>query len=290
MSSRPILQIRLDAAYRSRAILHDIAFEIAPGEALGLVGQSGAGKSTLVLSVMGLLGLRGGSAKGQVILDGQDLTSMKERELRRIRGRKIALVPQSPMSALNPALSLGAHFREAWKAHERFYTPAFEHRVRTLLGEVQLPTDKEFLSRRPRQISVGQAQRVLIAMAMLHQPSLIVADEPTSALDPVTQVQVIDLLRTLSRRHGTSLLYISHDLVSVLRLANRIAVLEGGRIVECLPVKELKRAREEATLAFIRCLPAPPDVLLQWQQDSVEKQAAERQYVAASGVPLVTLR
>jgi ABC-type glutathione transport system ATPase component len=283
MSCRPILQVKLDAAYRLRAILRDVTFEIAPGEILALVGESGAGKSTLVLSVMGLLGLRGGSAKGQVILDGQDLVSMPERELRRVRGRKIALVPQSPMSALNPAISLGAHFREAWKAHERFYTPAFEHRVRTLLGEVQLPADKEFLSRRPREISVGQAQRVLIAMAMLHRPSLIVADEPTSALDPVTQVQVIDLLRTLSRRYGTSLLYISHDLVSVLRLADRIAVLEGGRIVECLPKKDLKRAREEATLAFIRCLPAPPDVLLQWQQDSAATPAAEPHYEPVSG-------
>ncbi|HUY95514.1 MAG TPA: ABC transporter ATP-binding protein [Terracidiphilus sp.] len=283
MSCRPILQIRLDAAYRLRPILRDVAFEIAPGEILALVGESGAGKSTLVLSVMGLLGLRGGSAKGQVILDGQDLISMPERDLRKIRGRKIALVPQSPMSALNPAISLGAHFREAWKAHERFSTPAFEHRVRTLLGEVQLPSDKEFLSRRPREISVGQAQRVLIAMAMLHRPALIVADEPTSALDPVTQVQVIDLLRTLSRRYGTSMLYISHDLVSVLRLADRIAVLEGGRIVECLPKKDLKRAREEATLAFIRCLPAPPDVLLQWQQDSADTPPAETHYPAASG-------
>lgn len=282
MSARSILKLRLDAAYRMRPVLRDVAFTIAPGETLALIGESGAGKSTLVLSVMGLLGLRGGSTKGHVVLEGQDLLAMPERELRKIRGRKIALVPQSPMSALNPAISLRAHFREAWKAHERFLTPAFEHRVRTLLAEVQLPADDEFLSRKPREISVGQAQRVLIAMALLHRPSLIVADEPTSALDPVTQVQVIELLRTLSRRHGTSLLYISHDLVSVLRLADRIAVLDGGRIVECLPVKELNRAREQATLAFIRCLPAPPEVLLQWRQEAPDDAASATYFAPAA--------
>jgi peptide/nickel transport system ATP-binding protein len=128
-----------------------------------------------------------------------------------------------------------------------------------------LPFETEFLRRRPSQISVGQAQRVLIALALLHRPALIVADEPTSALDPVTQAQIVDLLRRLNRRHGATLLYISHDLVSVLQLCDRVAVLHAGAIVENLSVSELANARHEATQALIRALPVPPDVLLRYR-------------------------
>ncbi len=172
------------------------------------------------------------------------------------------------MTALNAAISLQSHFNEAWKAHEKSGRAALDERVRELLAEVQLPSDAEFLRRRPSQISVGQAQRVLIALALLHRPALIVADEPTSALDPVTQAQVVDLLKRLNRSYGVSLLYISHDLVSVLRLADRIAVLNAGTIVECLPVGQLSEARHEATLALLDALPVPADVLLSFRDRS----------------------
>ena len=266
MNGEPLLRVRLQAAYAGKPVLHDVRFELNPGEVLGLVGASGAGKSTLVLSLLGLLPWRGGRVTGEVLLAGQNLLALPERDLRKLRGSQVALIPQSPMTALNAAISLQTHFHEAWRAHETSGRGALAQRLQALLAEVQLPSDPEFLRRRPSQISVGQAQRVLIALALLHRPALIIADEPTSALDPVTQAQIIELLRRLNRQHGMTLLYISHDLVSVLQLCNRIAVLEAGTIVESLPVDELSQARHEATTALLRALPAPPDVLLRFRE------------------------
>jgi peptide/nickel transport system ATP-binding protein len=265
MNGDPLLHIDIQASYSGKPILRDIRFDIERGEVLGLVGTSGAGKSTLVLSLLGLLPWRGGRVTGEVKLEGENLLALPERRLRALRGRKVALIPQSPMTALNSAISLQSHFSEAWKAHEKNDSAALDRRMRELLAEVQLPSHREFLHRRPSQISVGQAQRVLIALALLHHPALIVADEPTSALDPVTQSQIVDLLKTLNRRHGTTLLYVSHDLVSVLQLSDHIAVLNAGTIAECMPVTRLDEARHEATLALLRALPVPPDALLNFR-------------------------
>jgi ABC-type dipeptide/oligopeptide/nickel transport system ATPase component len=137
------------------------------------------------------------------------------------------------------------------------------------MAEVQLPQDAEFLRRRPREISVGQAQRVLIALALLHRPALIVADEPTSALDPVTQTQIVDLLRSLNRKHSMTFLYISHDLISVIRLCDRVAVLYEGTIVENLPVGQLSEARHPASQALLRALPVPPETLLRFRDNAI---------------------
>ena len=271
MNGEALLRVMLDAGYATKPVLHDIRFELQRGEVLGLVGTSGAGKSTLVLSLLGLLPWRGGRVNGEVMLEGQNLLTLSERELRKVRGRKVALIPQSPMTALNSAISLQSHFNEAWKAHDRSGRVALMDRLQGLLAEVQLPSDVEFLRRRPPQISVGQAQRVLIALALLHRPALIIADEPTSALDPVTQTQIVDLLKKLNRRHGTTLLYISHDLVSVLQLSDRIAVLNAGTIVESLPVGELSQARHQATIALLRALPVPPDVLLSFRDRAISE-------------------
>jgi ABC-type glutathione transport system ATPase component len=268
MNGEPLLRVNLEAGYSGKPVLRDIRFELDRGEVLGLVGTSGAGKSTLVLSLLGLLPWRGGRVTGEVVLEGENLLALPERKLRSLRGRKIALIPQSPMSALNSAISLQSHFNEAWKAHRENDRAVLECRMQELLAEVQLPCNSEFLRRRPSEISVGQAQRVLIALALLHRPALIVADEPTSALDPVTQSQIVDLLRTLNRSHGATLLYISHDLVSVLQLAGRIAVLNACTIVECLPVSKIHEARHDATLALLKALPAPPDVLLSFRDRS----------------------
>src|SRR5437016_2152320 len=149
--------------------------------------------------------------------------------MRRLRGREIALVLQSPMSALNPALRIGAQFKEAWRSHAAgdWLTP-----TRAALQNVSLPADDAFLRRHPAQLSVGQAQRVLIAMAVLHRPKLLIADEPTSALDVITQAEVLDLFAALNQRLGTAVLYISHDLASVARLCHRAAMLYEGDIVE----------------------------------------------------------
>jgi ABC-type glutathione transport system ATPase component len=265
MTGEPLLRVRLSAEYGGNAVLRDLNFELQPGEALGLAGSSGAGKSTLVLSLLGLLPWRGGRVRGEVVMEGRNLLELSEAGWRRLRGRSVALIPQSPMTALNAAIRLESHFRAAWRAHEKRGRGVMRDRVRELMAEVQLPLDEAFLRRRPSQISVGQAQRVLIALALLHRPALIIADEPTSALDPVTQVQIVGLLRDLNRRHGTTLLYISHDLISVLRLCDRIAVLDGGTIVESLPAGEVGRARHPASQALLQALPVPADVLLRFR-------------------------
>ncbi len=268
MNDEALLQVSLQAGYAGKPVLQDIRFVLKCGEVLGLVGTSGAGKSTLVQSLLGLLPWRGGRVTGEVLLAGQNLLALPEPDLRKLRGRQIALIPQSPMTALNAAISLQTHFNEAWRAHEKTGRAALEQRLQTLLAEVQLPSGPEFLRRRPTQISVGQAQRVLIALALLHRPALIIADEPTSALDPVTQRQIIDLLKGLNRKHGTTLLYISHDLVSILQLSDRMAVLSAGRIVETLAIHELSQASHEATIALLGSLPVPPDVLVNFRDRS----------------------
>ena len=272
MNGDTLLRVKIEAGYRRKQVLRDIEFDLERGEVLGLVGTSGAGKSTLVLSLLGLLPWRGGRVTGEIVLEGRDLLALAERDLRKLRGSSIALIPQSPMTALNSAISLQSHFNEAWKAHDNRGRDALAARMQELLAEVQLPGDGEFLRRRPGQISVGQAQRVLIALALLHRPALIIADEPTSALDPVTQAQIVDLLRRLNRTHGATLLYVSHDLVSVLQLSDRIAVLNEGTIVECLPAGDLGEARHPATKALLNALPVPPDVLLGFRDGTARER------------------
>jgi peptide/nickel transport system ATP-binding protein len=274
MNGDTLLSVGIDAAYAGKPALRDIRFDLQRGEIFGLVGTSGAGKSTLVLSLLGLLRWRGGRVSGSVSFEGRELLGLAERRWRELRGRRIALIPQSPMTALNAAISLESHFKEAWKAHDKSGSAALRARLRELLEEVQLPASDDFLRRRPGEISVGQAQRVLIALALLHRPSLIIADEPTSALDPVTQTQIIGLLKRLNRQLGATLLYISHDLVSVLQLADRIAVLSEGSIVENLPVDRIDQARHPSAQALLHALPVPPDVLLGYR-DREEPEPAE---------------
>lgn len=275
--SAPLLQVHVEAGYGKHSILHDLQFDLHAGEAMGLIGSSGAGKSTLVMALLGLLPWRGGRASGQVLLEGKNLLAMTEKEARRLRGRRIALIPQSPMTALNGVLSLRTHFEEAWRAHENFDRRRLELRIQELMEQVQLPAQTDFLQRKPAQISVGQAQRVMIALALLHNPALLIADEPTSALDPATQAEILRLLRRLNREGGTTLLYISHDLLSVLQLCSRIAVLDKGTIAECLPVEKIGQARHPATRSLLQALPVPPEVLAHsWASDHVEDYANRR--------------
>ena len=151
--------------------------------------------------------------------------------MRRIRGREIALVPQSPIAALNPAMTVEAHFKEAWRAHAEEPWKHARQRIPELLASVQLPRGGGFLQQYPGELSVGLAQRLLIGLALLHRPALLIADEPTSALDPITQAEILKLFAAIHAR-GTALLYISHDLPSVAALCDRIAILCAGRIVE----------------------------------------------------------
>ena len=229
----PFLELNVTVEYPRRGrVLNQCALRVDAGEIVGLVGSSGSGKSSLALAVLGLLKYRGGSVSGFVRYDGLDLLAQKESRLRRMRGREIALVLQSPASALNPSLTLAAHFREAWRAHADHAGSYSEEPVLASLAEVSLPADAGFLRMYPRQLSVGQAQRVLIALSVLHRPALLVADEPASALDPITNAEVHQLLTRLNRRYSMAVLYISHDLLSVASFCHRVAILHEVQIVE----------------------------------------------------------
>jgi ABC-type dipeptide/oligopeptide/nickel transport system ATPase component len=244
------------------AVLHDVKFEIRRGEVLGLVGQSGSGKSTLAMAILGLLDRKRAKVKGAIEFDGCDLLKLSERELRGLRGRKVALVLQSPLSSLNPALKIRTQLREAWRAHASGPSADCDSAIRAALASVTLPSNDEFLRKYPSQMSVGQAQRVLIAMAVMHRPALLIADEATSALDVITQSEILGLFRELNRSSGMAILYISHDLASVAGICDRIAILHEGQIVETGPTEQvLLTPRHDYTLRLMAAMPKMPQHL-----------------------------
>jgi ABC-type dipeptide/oligopeptide/nickel transport system ATPase component len=257
--SEQLLSISLCADYGNKAVLRQVALEIGRGEILGLVGQSGCGKSTLALAILRLLNLKGGKSAGTIQLSGVDLMKLSERQMRSIRGKEIGLVLQSPLSSLNPVLKIGTQLAEAWYAHRKSDRQQCRNALLESLANVSLPPQDEFLNRYPSQLSVGQAQRVLIAMAVLHRPSLIIADEPTSALDVITQAEVLSLFRRLTKEIGVAILFISHDLLSVSTIADRIAVMHEGEIVECREAHALfVDPNHWYTRSLIAALPSVP--------------------------------
>jgi len=228
-----LLRLRLSVDYPGKpGVLCNVSLAIGEGEIVGLIGESGSGKSTLALAVLGLLEHKGGISRSEMMFRGCRLDRLTRREMQQIRGKEIALVSQSAVASLNPALRIGTQLAEAWKAHGTARCDEWKRSAFDIFERVGLPTDEKFLHLYPRQLSVGQAQRVLIAMALLHRPRLLIADEPTSALDPITRAEVISLLRELNRDMNIAILFISHELLLVASLCRRVAILQKGEIVE----------------------------------------------------------
>ena len=230
--SDKLLATTISVSYPGKGeVLRHASLEMRRGEILGLAGSSGSGKSTLTLAIMNLLDGKKAKCLGSIYFNGRDLLSLREREMRHVRGREIALVLQSPASALNPMLRLGRQMQEAWRAHSQGKDA--KTAIAKALEAVSLPSEASFLKRYPSQISTGQGQRVLIAMAILHSPELIVADEPTSALDSITQQEILSLFQRLNRALGMAILLVSHDLLAMASICDRIAILHSGQILEC---------------------------------------------------------
>lgn len=260
LQSEALLSANVSARYGDKLpVLRDVTVQIRRGEVLGLIGQSGSGKSTLAMAILGLLDRKRVHAEGSIEFENQDLLKLSERELREIRGRKIALVLQSPLSSLNPALRIRTQLKEAWRAHATGTSEDCDRAIRQALENVSLPSSDEFLRKFPSQMSVGQAQRVLIAMAILHRPALLIADEATSALDVITQSEILKLFRDLNRTSGMAILYISHDLASVAGICDRIAILHDGAIVESATTEQvLLHPQHEYTRRLMAALPQIP--------------------------------
>jgi peptide/nickel transport system ATP-binding protein len=234
----------------------DASFDVAPGEIVGLVGESGSGKSITGFSVLGLIDAPGRIVDGRVLFKGEDLTTLTPAALRHLRGNRIAMIFQDPMMTLNPVLRIDTQMIEAVQAHTRLSKHAARQRAQDALASVGIPSPGERLRAYPHQLSGGMRQRVAIAIALLHDPELIIADEPTTALDVTIQAQILAEMQKLCARSHTAMVWISHDLAVVAGLADRICVMYAGRVVETGSVDEiLERPRHPYTIGLIDSLP-----------------------------------
>jgi oligopeptide/dipeptide ABC transporter ATP-binding protein len=246
MAEEPMLRVEhlttvFDAAGGSVTAVDDVTFEIRTGETLGLVGESGSGKSVTALSIMRLVQPPGRIAAGRVVFKSRDLLTFDERAMQRVRGAEIALVFQEPMTALNPVFRVGDQIAETLLVHGRATRREAKAKSIDLLRAVRITDPELRVSDYPHQLSGGMRQRVLIAMALACQPSLVIADEPTTALDVTIQAEILDLLREMKSALHLSLLLITHDLGVIAETADRVAVMYAGRIVETGPVRQIFR-------------------------------------------------
>ena len=234
-----------------------VSFHVNRGEILGLVGESGSGKSVTGFSLIGLVDPPGRIASGKILFQGRDITALPEEERRALRGNRIAMIFQDPMMTLNPVLRIDTQMMETVHAHAKVSNAEARARSRDALGMVGIPSPEERLSAYPHQFSGGMRQRVAIAIALLHRPDLIIADEPTTALDVTIQAQILAEVQKLAHEVGTALIWITHDLSVVAGLADRIAVMYAGRIVETGSVADvLDRPMHPYTAGLIGSVPS----------------------------------
>jgi oligopeptide/dipeptide ABC transporter ATP-binding protein len=238
-----------------------VSFALARGRCLGIVGESGSGKSVTNLSILRLVPRPPGRiAGGRILFDGKDLLRLSERELRGVRGKRIAMIFQDPMTSLNPYLRVGLQLTEVLAQHEGLGRRAARSRAVDMLERVGIPEARRRFDAHPHEMSGGMRQRVMIAMALLCRPEVLLADEPTTALDVTVQAQILDLILDLRREYGTAVILVTHDLGVVAGVADEVAVMYAGRIVEQAPADALfARPRHPYTLALLRSLPRLQD-------------------------------
>jgi oligopeptide/dipeptide ABC transporter ATP-binding protein len=241
MTSDTVLDVRdLRVAFGAIEPVRGVSFELRRGERLGLVGESGSGKSLTALAVMRLA--RRATLSGEVLLEGTDLLRLKPREMEKVRGGRVAMVYQDPMSALNPVYTVGRQLEEAIRLHARVDRRTARERAVELLDGVGVPHPRQRVDQYPHEFSGGMRQRVMIAMAMCADPAVLICDEPTTALDVTTQARIMDLLDRLVEEHGTAVMLITHDLGVAAGFCDEVQVMYGGRIVERASAEALYRA------------------------------------------------
>ncbi|MGQ3354528.1 MAG: ABC transporter ATP-binding protein [Phreatobacter sp.] len=244
-----------------------ISFDIAPGEVVGVVGESGAGKSMTGAAVIGLLEPPGRIAGGEILLKGERIDNLAPEAMRKIRGKRIGMVFQDPLTSLNPLYTVGEQLMETIQTHTRLTNAQARARAIDLLTEVGIPAPDKRIDAYPHQFSGGMRQRVVLALALCAEPELVIADEPTTALDVSVQAQIITLLKNLCKEHGTAVMLITHDMGVIAETADRVAVMYAGRIAEIGPVQDvIKRARHpytEGLMGSIPSLDATSDRLVQ---------------------------
>lgn len=233
------LQTHFDTREGVVKAVDGVDLHVDRGEVLGIVGESGCGKSVTALSVIGLISHPGAIVGGEVLFNGQDLSKMKQSELRKLRGEHISMIFQQPGSALNPVYRAGAQIREVFDLHRDWTKEVAEEKVVEMLAKVGIPDPKRRAAAYPHELSGGMAQRIMIAMALACQPELLIADEPTTALDVTIQAQILDLMRDLQGSSSTAVILITHDLGVVAEMAHRVAVMYAGEVVEETDVRTI---------------------------------------------------
>lgn len=234
-------------------VVDHVSFELGR-ERLGIVGESGSGKSMTGRAILRLI-RPPGHVEGRIVFDGQDLTRLAEREMRKMRGARISMIMQDPRYSLNPVMTVGTQIEEALRVHERLPSSAMRTRVRDMLEAVRIDDPDRVAKLYPHEVSGGMGQRVMIAMMLIPRPSLLIADEPTSALDVSVQGDVLALIDDLVRDHGMGLILISHDLPLVARYCDRILVMNAGRVVETCDASDLQSARHPYTQGLLAAVP-----------------------------------